>query len=305
MKLFSSLSPDLGMLSLLQKSIGIKPPEFLIDVPIGRTYDITQDKVTDFNAIASSGNKFAHVGCSLPSHVKATESDSAEFTCDRVSTMSDYYQKRLKKLGISVAPPQVSPNFTLRSGYNLTTSENSTKMTAVYEKKLLKLECKSGAGPSEELVNLVKKLPLTNDKNDAINTEQCKQCFKAYGTHYVKSVCLGGSITFEINRTESVAASKKYDQYDIHDGLSAFLHSIFTKSLDDNMSGTFVANNYVKIKVQGGKSSLATTELSLSRTYEEFSRRLQQWEETIWENPVVLELSIGLGELSDLILQPI
>ena len=313
MELFRCLSPDPGVLNLLQKSIGLQPPEFLTDLLVGRAYDITKDQTTAFSVIAKTNNIFSRIGCYFPSHMDATESPEVEFTCESALSTEDYLQQRLKKLRISIAAPQVSFSYALRNGYNLVASKNSTKMTAVYEKRLLKLECKPDAVASEQLQEAVKKLPLTYDKTDALNAEQWKQFFKACGTHYVTRAYLGGSITFEVNRSRSITASADSTEHDgsLGDGLSAFLNSIFKNKApvessaghcqsNESMSNASMTKNSMNIKVQGGNGALAT-KLGSSSSYEQFQIRLQKWEETLWENPVVSELSIALGEVADVV----
>jgi len=304
MKFFQELAPDKGMEILVKKALNLEALRFSMDLFVGRAFDITRDKITSFNVFTPSATQnMSTIGCYIPDHVHASDCPQVQFTYDILQSKDEMVKQRLKQLNIQLGTGEIKFNYQSRNGFNVFNSDSTKKMTAVYEKHLIKLEVMNNSDTpiSEDLKRTVQQLPTTYNKKDVKNVEAWTNFFKTYGTHYVSTSFIGGSIVFEINNVDDHKVRSTFTSNS--GGINAFLGNIFggdgySSSSSDSLISALKKN--INIIILGGNSAKAS-DLVTSQNQEEFLNRLHAWEETILENPMVTDSSISLREMADVI----
>lgn len=300
MKFFREIAPDNQMEILLKKSLGLEAPTITADLLIGRGFDLTKDCTTDFIVMSAGNLNLASVGCYLPESVAATACNEVKFMCNVADSTPKMIEQRLKELKIGVGIGKCELNFNQRDGYNIISKGSSSKMTAIYEKHLIKLEMRHDSKLSEELKTAVKTLPSIYDKHSEENIGQWQKFFNTFGTHYINTSYIGGSVVFDM--TDFKDSSRQSNSVVNQGGLSGFLGSVFGSNNDSHTSSSFTKfdQKSLGIIVHGGNASKAS-ELALSSTEDQFIQRLAAWEETLWDDPIVTDSSVSLVAVADAI----
>lgn len=301
---FQQLCPDEGMIILLRKSFGLEPKSFLCDLLVGKAYDITTDKMKTFQLLECGRTALAPIGCILPKCIVAHKYIELNFTCKMFRNNSDMIKERMNKLKINVALDRVGVgfNFPIRNGYNVADHRSHQSLTAVIEYKLIKLEIRHDAPINQEILRAVEDLPTNYEEENVANVNKWKEFFDCYGTHYITSAFIGGLVEFNVSIDAEIKAQNS--SFDVSVGLSGFLSTIFpsceaslsrptdfTKSID---------RKSLNIVVHGGSSSLAS-QLTNSKSQDEFLQNLAAWQESLHENPVVSDYSITLDEVATIV----
>ncbi|CAG7633813.1 unnamed protein product, partial [Allacma fusca] len=301
---FREISPDKGMEILLRKSFGLEAPNFTVDLYIGRAFDLTKDRTTSFVVLSPGTHTLANTGCYMPQYIISSCCPEVKFTCNIAHTAQEMMQQRMKELKIQMSCSKIGFNFSNREGYSIFSQGSSNTLTAVYEKRILKLEIKHNAPISQELTSAVEGLPTVYDRHNQANVQQWKTFFNTYGTHYINTSYLGGSVVFTMSNVDGSKGQSSFQS--TQGGISGFLKGIFggveySDSSSSSSSSSFSRKN-MEILVRGGNSAKAS-QLALSNNQKEFTDRLTAWEETIWENPMVTDSSVALAEVADVVNQ--
>ncbi|XP_037042297.1 uncharacterized protein LOC119078725 [Bradysia coprophila] len=298
---FREIAPDDQMAVLLRRAFGIEAPTISCDLLVGQAFDLTKDCPTSFVVLSSGDMNLATVGLYIPSSIVATDHNEVKFTCHVTKSKREMTEQRLRELKINANLGKWQFSFGHRDGYNVFSQGSNNTLTAVYEKRLIKLEMGHTSPVSEELKTAVQKLPSNYDKHSEHNVNQWKYFFSTYGTHYIKTAYIGGSVVFHMT---NISGSLGQSNYEVNPGgISGFLASVFsancTGSETSSSSASFNEKN-LEITVRGGNSTKAS-ELASSSTKEQFYERLNAWEDTIWDDPAVADSSVTLGAIADVV----
>ncbi|CAG7821336.1 unnamed protein product [Allacma fusca] len=155
----------------------------------------------------------------------------------------------------------------------------------------MKLDLDETCPLNPEFERMVQELPKSFSK---CQRGLWQEFINTVGTHYVSTGYIGASVVFEIKNLNPDAVHRLDESsYSMDSFLNYLL--VLPRVLPTNREDSHLNLIFV------GGDPIRGEELQNSRNKFEFFPRLKRWEYSIWDNPIVSDMHVGLSEVADLV----
>ncbi|CAL8121544.1 unnamed protein product [Orchesella dallaii] len=300
LKLLTVLRGDLATRTLLEKAIGIKPPNFPQNPIAGYCYNIFTDAPLPETPFQMEELHESDIGFMLPNFLTCKLEQSSTENFIFVEDQPSYVRERLRRIGIE---DQVSPtlfNGATKPGYNIKTTafqNGGSLLSAQRTFKRFQFVVNERSMLKQGFVESVKALPNFNEHDNETVTKWI-DFFETYGTHVVKSIDGGGAIEIQLRNNGSIDKEMSRALFSLISFTEDIAFFMGDNETSEEANRTLFKSEIDHTLLFSGGSPKYHTKDFIKLRLEDAADMMSRWQKSLKYSPTLLTSEIELIPIS-------